>query len=232
MWARPREDRRRSSLTQEAIVDSAIALADAEGLAAVSIRRVASELGARAMSLYSHIESKEDLLDLMFDRANAEVVIEGELPSDWRTAITLIAERTRVVLLRHRWMVALAARRPTGVGPNGLRHVEQSLAALDPLGLEPAAAALICSAVDDYLLGHVIREVMTGGWDESTGAPAADRNASMLPYLRRMAGSGEFPHLAPLLDAGLPKVGETFEQGLEWLLDGIAEAHRPPGTPG
>jgi AcrR family transcriptional regulator len=229
VWARPPADRRRSSLTQEAIVDSAVALADAEGLAAVSIRRVAAELGARAMSLYSHIESKEDLLDLMFDRANAEVLIEGELPSDWRAAITLIAERTRTVLLRHPWMIELASRRPR-IGPNGLRHAEQSLAALGSLRLDPASAALICSAVDDYMLGHVIRESLASGAGEGGGRPGAPDHARMLPYFRRMAQSGEFPNLAPLLDEGLPKIGETFEQGLDWLLDGIAQAYKSPDS--
>ncbi|MBC6469939.1 TetR/AcrR family transcriptional regulator [Actinomadura alba] len=229
MWARPTGDRRRSALTQEAVVAAAITLADREGLAAVSIRRVAAELGARTMSLYSYIESKEDLLDLMFDEANREVLIEDGLPGDWRAAIILIAQRTRAVLLRHPWMVEVAGRRPQ-VGPNGLRHVEQSLAALDPLRLDPPAGALICAAVDDYLLGHVIREVMTGGGADRGAAEAA--RSSTLPYLQRMARSGEFPRLAPLLDAGMPQVGETFDQGLEWLLDGIARSHGlPAGLP-
>jgi AcrR family transcriptional regulator len=228
VWARSREPRRRPALTPEAVVAAAIALADAQGLAAVSIRRVAAELGARAMSLYSHIESKDDLLDLMYDEVNGEILIEGELPGDWRAAIALIAGRTRAVLLRHPWMVQLAGRRPR-VGPNGLRHGEQSLVALAPLGLDLRSAMRISSAVDDYMLGHVIREIMAGETPPDEGASAdRDGHATMEPYFRRMLDSGEFPNLAPLLAEGLPPIEETFEQGLGWLLDGIARAHGIP----
>jgi AcrR family transcriptional regulator len=85
------EHQRRTALTREAIVRAAILLADAEGLDAVSIRRVASELQARAMSLYTYIERKEDLFDLMADEVAAEVLVPGELPRDWREATVVIA---------------------------------------------------------------------------------------------------------------------------------------------
>jgi AcrR family transcriptional regulator len=228
VWARSREPRRRPALTLEAIVAAAIALADAQGLTAVSIRRVAAELGARTMTLYSHIESKDDLLDLMYDEVNGEVLVQDELPGDWRTAITSIAGRTRAMLLRHPWMVELAGRRPR-IGPNGLRHGEQSLAALAPLRLAPGPAMRICAAVDDYTLGHVIREVMTLGESPGRGAPGVpDQRTTVRPYFDRMLDSGEFPHLAPLLREGMPAIEETFEQGLEWLLDGITRAHSIP----
>jgi AcrR family transcriptional regulator len=227
VWARPPEQRR-TALTRAAIVAAAITLADADGLAAVSIRKVAAELGARTMSLYSHIDSKEDLLDLMTDEMNAELLVEGALPTDWREAISMIAHRTRENLLRHPWIVELVSRRPR-IGPNGLRHGEQSLVAIKPLGLDPRSAARIINAVDDYVTGHTIRELM----NRSTRDAAAEEQRQLVlrPYFQQMLESGEFPNLAPLLRQGLQEgaasVENAFEQGLGWLLDGIAAGFAP-----
>ena len=80
---------------------TALQIADAEGLDAVSIRRVAGNLGVRPMSLYTYIDRKEDLIILMRDKANGEVVLGTELPDGWREAVTAIARRTREVMLRH-----------------------------------------------------------------------------------------------------------------------------------
>lgn len=225
MWARSPE-RRRTTLTREAIVAAAITLADAHGLAAVSIRKVAAELGARTMSLYSHIDSKGDLLDLMTDEVNAELLIEGEPPADWREALSMIARRTRESLLRHPWIVELVSRRPR-IGPNGLRHGEQSLVAVKPLGLDPRSTARIINAVDDYVTGHTIRELMNRGTRDA--AAEEERRLVMRPYFQHMLESGEFPNLAPLLREGLASIDDdadnAFEQGLGWLLDGIAATY-------
>ncbi|MEV7005835.1 TetR/AcrR family transcriptional regulator C-terminal domain-containing protein [Streptosporangium sp. NPDC051022] len=243
VWARD-VAKRRTKLTREAIVAAAIEIADAEGVDAVSIRRVAAELGARAMSLYTHIERKEDLLDLMADEANAEILIEGELPGDWREAISAITRRTREVIRRHPWLVDLVSRR-SQVGPNGLRHGEQSLAALAPLRIAPEWKWRIIAAVDDYALGFVIREVMQREGTRRYAWTKEERDALMQPYLRELVDSGEFPNLAPLLagdalgapdapdvsgDSGVSGAGEEadrgadddFERGLRWMLDGIA----------
>lgn len=236
VWAREAA-RRRTKLTREAIVAAAIKVADAEGVDAVSIRRVATELGARTMSLYTHIERKEDLLDLMSDEARAETLVEGELPGDWREAISAVARRTREAIRRHPWLVDLVSRR-VNVGPNGLRHGEQSLAALSPLRIAPEWKLRIIAAVDDYTLGFVIREVMQQETPRRYAWTEAERDALMRPYLRELIDSGEFPHLAPLLTDGAPgvdgvdgvggendaddAVGDDFERGLRWMLDGIA----------
>lgn len=223
VWARERAGRR-PKLTREAIVRAAIGIADAEGIEAVSIRRIAAELGARAMSLYTHIERKEDLLDLMADEVNAEVLVEGELPADWREAISAVVRHTRDGIRRHPWLVDLVAGRPQ-VGPNGLRHGEQSLAALSGLPIAPEWKWRIIAAVDDYALGFVIRETLRGeGRSGYTWTPQ-EREALMRPYLRELLDSGEFPNLAPLLGeitSGPPDADEDFERGLRWMLDGIA----------
>jgi AcrR family transcriptional regulator len=180
----------------------------------VSIRRVATELGARTMSLYSHIDSKDDLLDLMREQVAAETVVDGALPKGWRAATLAIARRERATALRHPWLIQLLGH-PGHIGPNLMRHLEQSMAALSGLTTDPVAALRISTAVDEFVLGHVIGEVTRGPAD-----PFAR------PYTRALLTSGDYPILGPLLSAGPPPLDDTFERGLTWLLDGIEAAHR------
>jgi AcrR family transcriptional regulator len=219
VWTRT-AGKRRATLTREAIVAAAIAIADAEGIEAVSIRRVATELGARAMSLYTYIERKEDLFDLMHDKAAGELLFTGELPADWRTAVAEVARRSRATCLRHPWMVDLSQR--PRFGPNGMRHLEQSLAAIDGLGLDPRAGWRIIAAVDDYTRGYIIREAAERASPRSGGFTDEERDQLLQPYFQRLADSGEFPRLESMLKNGLPGDDDNFEQGLSWLLDGIA----------
>ncbi|GAA0330572.1 TetR/AcrR family transcriptional regulator [Actinoallomurus spadix] len=213
VWSRPRGGRR-PKLSREAIVAAAIAIADAEGLDAVSIRRVASELGVRAMSLYTHIDAKEDLLDLMHDEVAAEVLIEGELPPDWREAFREITAREREVTLRHPWVFQLAGRSPR-VGPNGLMHAEQSFTVASRLTDDPREMLAIVRAIDHYMLGYTLR---TQGGRERKAAGLGGVGEE--PYVRTLLAEGTFPHLKPVLDAGIHDQ-DDFEQGLTWILDGI-----------
>jgi AcrR family transcriptional regulator len=194
-------------------------IADAEGLAAVSIRRVASDLGVRPMSLYTYIDRKEDLIALMRDAVNAEVLVGEELPGHWRAALAAIARRTREVILRHSWIIDTNAK-DAGLSPNALRHVEESLTALRDLDLAPRAAVEVLTAVDKFTLGHATFEV-------TDRANAGARRAAW-PYFESLLATGEFPALAQLLSSDAAgTVTETpyesqFERGLTWLLDGIA----------
>jgi AcrR family transcriptional regulator len=214
VWARE-ERKRRTTLSREAIVRAAIAIADAEDLDAVSIRRVAADLGARAMSIYTYIERKEDLFDLMVDEVGAEVIVPGDLPADWREATLAIARRERAATLRHPWMIDLVARQSMGgsVGPNTLRHLEQTLEALDSLDADDQLKWKLVAAVSDYTTGFVVREARE----------QADRGATEVQnYLRQVVAGGDFPHLARMLASGPPKMeDDNFEQGLVWLMDGL-----------
>jgi AcrR family transcriptional regulator len=214
IWARE-ERKRRTTLSREAIVRAAIAIADAEDIEAVSIRRIAADLGARAMSIYTYIERKEDLLALMADEVAGEVVVPGELPADWREATLVIARRERAAVQRHPWMIDLAARRTLAgqIGPWMLRHLEQSIAALDGLDADDVLKYKLIAAVSDYTTGFVVREARE----------RAQRDvAEVAAYLRQVAASGEFPHLAAMLGAGPPTMEDNnFEQGLVWLMDGL-----------
>jgi AcrR family transcriptional regulator len=200
---------RGGGLTREAIVAAAIAVADAEGLDAVSIRRVAGDLGVRPMSLYTHIASKDDLLDLMVNEVIAEAIVPEPLPEDWRAAMREIAVRSHDTFVAHPWTLQAFSQRPR-VGPNALRHAEQSGAAVAGLGLDPRTAATLLAVVDDYALGHAMRAIFT---------PHEAKLRELLDETLRSADPGDFPHLTASRGA-IPR-DDSFELGLEALLDGL-----------
>jgi AcrR family transcriptional regulator len=227
VWARDEEQASGPQpLSRGAIVAAAIEIADADGLEAVSIRRLATKLDARPMSLYSHIGRKGDLIDLMVDEVMAGAVIPGGPPTDdWRGALRQIAQRTRESTRAHPWMIAAAFHRPF-LGPNALRHIDQSLAAVSELPLSPERKRAVLLAVDTYTLGFVRWEVMP----KAKGAPpcaghreAGPSAAEIDAYLATQTATGDYPHLADFLDkeVGLGVKAEKFELGLEWLLTGI-----------
>jgi AcrR family transcriptional regulator len=216
-------------LSREAIVATAIEIADAEGLEAVSIRRLATKLQARPMSLYSHIERKGDLIDLMVDEVMGGAILpDGPPVDDWREGLRQIAQRTRETARAHPWLIAIAFRRPF-VGPNALRHIDQSLGTLSSLSLTPERKRAVLLAVDSYTLGFVRWEVKSPKADGTScaGIPADGPSAEEIDtYLAAQVATGRYPHLAELSELGSKDVSlgvkaERFEVGLEWLLAGI-----------
>ena len=174
------------------------------------------------MDLYRDFARKDELIDLMVNEVIAAAVLD-ELPPDWRDALTAIARALRAVCLAHPWMVTAAGQQAL-LGPNVMRHAEQSLQATAALGLDPAKRLAIWRAVDSYTMGHAnIRP----GQDHSEGSTATDpgRAAAAEAYLQDLADSGNFPNLAALAALG-PLHNDydepTFETGLGWLLTGIA----------
>jgi len=109
------------------------------------------------MSLYTYLDSKDDLFDLMADAVAGEFPAPEPLPDDWREAISRIARTIRELITRRPWIVPLRADGPRWSGPNGLRHVEQSLRALAPLALPPQRQGQVVTAIDGYVLGYVTR---------------------------------------------------------------------------
>jgi AcrR family transcriptional regulator len=227
IWARDDEQAAGPQpLSRESIVAAAIEIADADGLEAVSIRRLATRLQARPMSLYSHIERKGDLIDLMIDEVMADAVLPGGPPEDdWREALHQIAQRTRETARAHPWMIAAAFRRPF-LGPNSLRHIDQSLAAVSSLPLSSERKRAVLLAIDTYTLGFVRWEVLSpeAGGAPCIGCPDDGPSAAEIDaYIATQAASGDYPHLKELAgkDLSLGVNAEKFEVGLEWLLAGI-----------
>ena len=226
IWAR--DEPRSRGLSRGQIVETALQIADEEGLAEVTIRRIARELRSGAMSLYHYFDSRDELLDLMSDTVAAEMLVP-ELPAHWRDALHAIAVRSRTVFLKHRWLLITLTDRPR-VTPNLLRHIEQSAQSIVELGEQghpPELLSGIVIAVDDYTVGYTFRELEGGGSDERGRRMAMQfRNAYDEPHVRYLLESGEFPMLERFISAGQPPITQPFEVGLDWLLDGFEASLR------
>jgi AcrR family transcriptional regulator len=228
---RPAE-RRTGGLSRVDIVDIAIAIADAEGTEAVSMRRIARDLRVGAMSLYWHVESKEELHRLMLDTVHAEI----EAPpssGDWRTDLAAYAGNTRAALLRHPWAIEFVNTGPPS-GPNDARNAERLIGALDGLGLDAKTTMWILSTLGTYVTGAALREIQEERWhrslDETTAQMTqAELDAWHVEFEQQIRGSGRYPHITKILDANFdpdaPETsGERFWFGLGCVLDGIASA--------
>jgi AcrR family transcriptional regulator len=215
IWARdePRGRGPRSALSRAEIVRVAIKVADADGLEAVSMRRIARDLRAGAMSLYHYFDSRDELLELMADEVAREMLVPSLSPH-WRPALEAIAHHSREMFLRHPWLLATLHEHPL-VTPNLLRHIEQSAQSVSGLtGVDPELLTGIVTAVDDYTIGYTMREL--GG----AGRGSAERFD--VPEVRYLIESGEFPLIARLEAGGKRPPRARFETGLAWLLDGFA----------
>ncbi|MGC4748133.1 TetR/AcrR family transcriptional regulator C-terminal domain-containing protein [Micromonospora sp. DT201] len=226
VWTRfPRAKPPRLSL--EAIVAAAIGLADAHGLDAVSIRRVAAELSARPMSLYSFMDRKDDLIEMIVDEVMSEMIVD-ELPAGWREALHAIAAQTRAAGHRHPWLMTAISQRPP-MGPNAVRHSEQSMAAISRLGLDPGRARALLIAVDAFTIGFGSLELAERAMRQRDGLTDSQWEASTGAHLARLSRTGQVPHLAQFSD---DIAGDAFRAGLDWLLAGFAaEADAQPDTP-
>jgi AcrR family transcriptional regulator len=226
-------NRHRSSLSQAEIVDAAIAVADAEGPGAISMRRIAQVLQAGTMSLYWHVENKEHLLDLMLDTVLGETEVP-DAAGDWRAALRAIAFSERALLHRHRWVMEFIGGRPP-LGPHVIANLERSLTALDSLELDTATAMTVLGTVSTYVMGAVLREMreLRAQRDlAASGLDAAQIAVGMADWVRRLAADGRFGHFLRIIKDDVdPDSEETrearFAFGLDCVLDGIAARVSP-----
>lgn len=219
VWERPEPPNRPvpAPLSRERIVRAAIRLADADGLDAVSLRKVATALDVRPMRLYGYIASKEELLDLMVDAAHAEIRPVGD---GWREVLRSLAEATRHAAHEHEWLADLLGGRPQ-LGPHALASGETVVAALGDVDVD--AVMPVVAAVNAYVIGAVRREIAERRAERATGMDEKDWQASLGPYLERTFATGRFPALATVVrDAVHLDADQTFRIGLDCLLDGIA----------
>lgn len=219
LWLARAQSRRgrRPAFSREAITVAAVTLADAEGLEAVTMRRVASEVGAGVMSLYSYARDKETLLDLMIDHVSGELPADAPLTGDWRADLKAVGHLQRALMLRHPWLPAAVSARRT-LGPNVLAFLEHALAALRPTGLDGAARLEVFSQLTAFVSGHVGYEIA-----QAAAARSPDRLAAEARYLAAVAADGRHPELAEALSApGRPVTPEaTFTRFLNRLIDGL-----------
>ncbi len=231
VWMRPERGSRgpRPSFSRAQLTRAAIRVADAEGLEAMSMRRIAAEIGAGTMSLYRYISGKDDLIDLMLDEVALEYLPDDTpLTGDWRTDLRLLAVNSRATMLRHPWMASLSLIRRTG-GPNRIALTEKALRIVDGLGLSVDAMLTIIGAVSAYVAGFVQSELAEVDAARRSGLTLAQFMSRQLPFIQSVIATGDYPLFTRMLaEAGteLLTSDDRFTYGLDRLLDGIA-AHLP-----
>lgn len=204
----------RRPLSRERVVAAGMALADGQGLGAVTMRSVADALGVKPMSLYRHVGGKEDLLDGMVDAVFAEVALP-DTEGYWRGELRARAVSVREVLSRHRWALGLMESR-TSPGTATLRHHDAVVGVLLNGGFTPAATARAFTVLDAYVYGFALQEA---------SLPLDERGEDMGRALTEGPGAEAFPYLASfalehLLRPGYD-FGAEFGPGLDLVLDAI-----------
>lgn len=208
----------RPPLTRERALTAAMTIADSDGLAAATMRRIAQALGVEAMSLYYHVANKDDLLDGMVDRVFAEV----DLPDgvvDWRTAMRQRAHSLRAAMLRHPWAISVLESR-TSPGPATLRHHDAVLGRCRAAGFSVEMSAHAFSLIDSFIYGFVLQEITL---------PFDDTNVEeMVEEVIGQLSPDDYPHLAELTVEHVMQVGynysDEFDFGLEIVLAGLEAA--------
>jgi AcrR family transcriptional regulator len=214
----------RTPLTRERILRAAVALADRDGVGALSMRRLARELGVEAMSLYHHVAGKDALLDGMVDLVFGEI----ELPAagaGWKTAMRRRAVSARVALRRHPWAINLMESRRTP-GPANLRHHDAVIGCLRQAGFSVALTARAYSLLDAYIYGFAVQEA-------SLPFDTPEETAEVAQAIMAELSAGTYPHLAELASEHVLQpgydYGDEYEAGLDLILDGLERAAMAAG---
>jgi AcrR family transcriptional regulator len=209
------------------VVGAATSLADGEGLAAVTMRRVAQELGVAPMTLYTYVPSKAELLDLMLDAAYAQMPRTDTTGQPWRQRVTAVAQENRALFEAHPWAATVSTTRPP-LGPGLMAKYEHELSALDGLGLDDVEM--------DASLTHLLSFVQTCARD-ATAARLSQQDSAMddaqwwaanAPLLARVFNADAYPIAARVgAAAGAAHSGayspeHAYDFGLQRVLDGLA----------
>ncbi|WP_433330743.1 TetR/AcrR family transcriptional regulator [Spirillospora sp. CA-294931] len=207
----------RTPLSRERLLAAAVTVADNEGIAALTMRKIADRLGVESMSLYHHVADKSEILDGMVDAVFAEI----ELPArgtDWRTAMRQRAVSARAALVRHPWAVGLMDSR-ADPGPATLRHHDAVIGCLRQAGFSVAMAAHAFSVLDSYIYGFALQEV-------SLPFATSEELEAVAENIQQQMPADEYPHLTELMTEHALKPGyayaDEFSYGLDLILDGLA----------
>ncbi|MEU2730161.1 TetR/AcrR family transcriptional regulator [Streptomyces griseoviridis] len=224
IWERPEPRGRTAAPTDRGrIVAASAALADAEGLAGLSMRKVAAELSVSPMRLYGYVATKDELLDLMADFVYGEIADALDDRAGWEEALRAIAVATRDRALRHEWFVELIGGRPH-LGPNALTVMEATAAALArALGPEDGDRLMAALGVfNAYLIGTVRNEVTERRLDRVGGTDEKRWRESVGDYLGRQLATGRFPTMERVLaDGPGAETDETFAAEVGIIIRGL-----------
>lgn len=229
----------RSNLTVKAIVSAAIAIADAEGLNALSMRKVAERLEAGTMSLYTYIPGKRELIDLMVDTAYGQLYASVDAPrqhsADWRTALRFVAEQNWALYRRHPWLLDVPPGRPV-LGPHATFKYEVELRPLDHLGLTDVEMDATLTLLLTHVAGCARAQLAVEQTQQTTGMTDAEWWVTQGPLLAKIVDPAHFPVAMRVGTASSQEYQAAsdpaylFTFGLECILAGISELlrSRPP----
>jgi AcrR family transcriptional regulator len=236
LW-RGRQRPGRSGLSVDRIVAAAIEVADADGLPALSMRRVAEKLGVGTMSLYTHVPGKAELVDLMLDKAYGETLSRtGELsgktapPEEsagaWRAKLEHVARENWALYHRHPWLLQVTTVRPV-LGPNVTAKYEHELRAIDGIGLTDLEMDLVLNLVAGHVEGSARRSLESAQAEQLTGVSDEQWWRARAPILGNLVDYSQYP-IASRVGSAAGKAynspynaKEAFEFGLQRVLDGI-----------
>jgi AcrR family transcriptional regulator len=211
----------KAPMSRERVLSAAVEFADRNGIEALSMRKLARELGVEAMTLYYYVANKNDLLEGMADLVASEI----ELPADdidWKDATRRRAMSAHEVLARHHWASPVWMR--VMIGPARMRYMDAALRAYRRAGLSPASTELAFHAVENHIVGYTLQE-------SNFPLEAEDLATAAREFLEKLPAD-EFPDLAEHVEQHLTHEdvigGGDFEFGLELLLEGI-DRIRPSG---
>ncbi|GAA4657852.1 TetR/AcrR family transcriptional regulator C-terminal domain-containing protein [Kineococcus glutinatus] len=217
VWLRPEQapTGRPGELSRAQITAAAVAVADADGLDAVTMRRVAAALGTGAASLYRYVLSREDVLDLMTDAVAAGYELQPPT-ADWRRDLLDVARQQRALLRRHPWLAQLTLVRPA-LGPHGMDLLEHVVSCLAPVPASGSAKLEAFAVLTALVAAHVQNEV---------ALPAAERRKQLVSFAHAVA-AGRHPHLAALAAQAAPGAADpesAFDDLVLRVLGGLLGA--------
>ncbi|GKQ36632.1 TetR/AcrR family transcriptional regulator [Streptomyces sp. A012304] len=226
VWARQRREPEQPTLSREAIVREAIAMADADGVDALSMRKLAARLNAGAASLYRHVATKDELMELAVDAVAAEIHVPPADSADWRTAVTEAAASFRATVLRHPWLSSVLGQAGlVYLGPNLMSFSERLAALFTGAGFPEPERSI--ETVLGYVIGISTTEaawlltVARSGETEAEFiarlAPAAQEAAAGHDHLRTA-----YADITPATADPAALRDAKFTFGLDVVLDGLA----------
>lgn len=229
IWELPEHGGRgpKARYSRDAIAAAAVALADAEGLDAVTMRRIAAGLGLGTMSLYNYVPTKDHLVQLMIDQVGTEYRFPARPPQDIRRAIVDLARQGRDITQRHPWLPRVAISRPPLMGPAALRYVDYFLSLLSGTRLDTAAKMELLGLINGFAINYGGMQAALAEERMRTGVTAEQQAAAQVSQLVAAAASGRYPNLTAALGGpASPErdADEIFDSVIRRLIEGYLPA--------
>ena len=221
----PRAREADRALSRERIVRAAVAIADAEGMVSVTMRRLATELDVAVMSLYRHVPSKEELAVLMVDHIFGEAPLPDPPPAGWRERIEVVARMQWALGKRHPWMPSLMSLTRPLMVPKGMAHTDWCMRVLRELGFSPETALYVTVALAGLLIGVGATLQMEADAQRDTGLTSDEWMDATGDAFERLGAATRFPMIAEvsMIPGFDMRLDDVFETGLALMLDGIAQ---------